>query len=83
MVRREGLRRQFRAVELIAPRPLLLVAGRDAVTAWMTVEAHQKAGGPKEICWGDGATHVDLYDKLVPEVAGRVAEFFGRTLTAS
>lgn len=73
----------FRAVDLIAPRPLLLVAGRDAVTAWMTVEAYQKAGGLKEIHWVDGASHVDLYDKRVPEVAGRVSEFFGRTLTSS
>ncbi|HEX8867955.1 MAG TPA: alpha/beta hydrolase, partial [Lentzea sp.] len=46
----------FRAVDLIAPRPVLFVAGRDAVTSWMTVEAFQKASGPKEIHWIEGAS---------------------------
>ncbi|MGW6932175.1 alpha/beta hydrolase [Lentzea sp. NPDC054927] len=70
----------FRAVDLIAPRPLLLVAGSEAVTSWMSVEAFQKAGGPKEFHWVEGATHVDLYDKFVPQVAERVSEFFGKNL---
>jgi len=70
----------FRAVDLIAPRPLLLVAGRDAVTSWMSVEAYQKAGGPKEFHWVDGATHVDLYDRYVPQVVERVTEFFAKNL---
>ncbi|MEU3641995.1 alpha/beta hydrolase [Lentzea sp. NPDC034063] len=70
----------FRAVDLIAPRPLLLVAGREAVTSWMSVEAYQKAGGPKEFHWVDGATHVDLYDRYVPQVVERVTEFFAKNL---
>jgi fermentation-respiration switch protein FrsA (DUF1100 family) len=53
----------FHAVELIASRPLLMIAGRNAVTAWMSVEAFQKARGPKEFTWIDDATHVDLYDR--------------------
>ena len=53
----------FRAVDLIAPRPLLMIVGREAVTAWMTVEAYQKAVGPKELLWIEGASHNDLYDK--------------------
>ncbi|GAA1646210.1 hypothetical protein GCM10009744_41500 [Kribbella alba] len=62
----------FRAVDLIAPRPLLMIVGREAVTSWMSVEAFQKAGGPKELVWIDGATHNDTYDKdeyVAPAVA--------------
>ena len=70
----------FRAVDLIAPRPLLLVVGQEAVTAWMSVEAYQKAGGPKEIHWVPGAGHVDLYDRFVPQVVERVTEFFAANL---
>ncbi|MET8787121.1 alpha/beta hydrolase [Streptomyces sp. NPDC004589] len=53
----------FTAVPLIGGRPLLMIAGTRAVTAWMSIEAFQLATGPKEMCWVDGAGHVDLYDK--------------------
>ncbi|MFJ2831769.1 alpha/beta hydrolase [Streptomyces sp. NPDC087263] len=53
----------FRFVELIAPRPLLMAVGREAVTSRMSVEAFPSACGPKELHWIDGASHVDLYDK--------------------
>jgi uncharacterized protein len=68
----------FRAVDLIAPRPLLMVVGDAAVTSWMAVEAFQKARGPKELHWIEGASHVDLYDKdqyVAPAVA-KLTEFF-------
>ncbi|MET9632135.1 alpha/beta hydrolase [Lentzea sp. NPDC006480] len=70
----------FRTVDLITPRPVLFVVGRDAVTSWMTVEAYQKAAGPKEVHWIEGAGHVDLYDRYVPRVVERVTEFFGKNL---
>jgi fermentation-respiration switch protein FrsA (DUF1100 family) len=75
----------FYAVELIAPRPLLLIAGRNAVTSWMSVEAFQKATGPKELHWIEGASHVDLYDKdeyVTPAVA-KLADFFKQSLTVT
>ncbi|MET7573673.1 alpha/beta hydrolase [Streptomyces sp. NPDC005492] len=53
----------FASLSLLAPRPLLLIAGRAAVTSWMSVAAFQKAYGAKELAWIEGATHVDLYDK--------------------
>jgi len=70
----------FRAVDLIAPRPLLMIVGRDAVTSWMSVEAFQKASGPKDLHWIEGATHNDLYDKdefVTPAVAKLAAFFTG------
>ncbi|WP_307530891.1 alpha/beta hydrolase [Streptomyces umbrinus] len=66
----------FGFVDLIAPRPLLMIVGREAVTSWMSVEAFQKARGPKELHWIEGARHVDLYDKdeyvtpAITELAG-------------
>jgi fermentation-respiration switch protein FrsA (DUF1100 family) len=53
----------YRFVDLIAPRPILLIVGTEAVTSWMAVETYQNAQGPKELHWIEGASHVDLYDK--------------------
>ncbi|MGW6605046.1 alpha/beta hydrolase [Streptomyces sp. NPDC055036] len=68
----------FRFVGLIAPRPLLLIVGREAVTSWMSVEAFQNARGPKELHWVDGASHVDLYDKepCVGPAVTKLTDFF-------
>ena len=72
----------FAAVPLIGQRPLLMVVGDRAVTSWMSVEAFQKAVGPKEIHWIEGASHVDLYDR--PEYAGpaveKLTEFYQKNL---
>ncbi len=54
----------FRFADLIAPRPLLMIAGSAADTLWMTEEAMETAKGPKELFMINGATHVDLYDKM-------------------
>jgi fermentation-respiration switch protein FrsA (DUF1100 family) len=68
----------FRFVDLIAPRPLLMVVGSEAVTSWMSVEAFQSARGPKELHWIDGAGHVDLYDKeqYVGPAVAQLTDFF-------
>lgn len=68
----------FHAIDLIAPRPLLMITGRAAVTSWMSVEAFQRATGPKELHWIDGASHVDLYDKpeFVSPAVTRLTAFF-------
>ncbi|MFC4244916.1 alpha/beta hydrolase [Gryllotalpicola reticulitermitis] len=75
----------FRFVELIAPRPLLMIIGTDAVTKHMGAEAFANAAEPKELMWIDGASHVDLYDK--PEYVGlaveRLTAFFTRELAPS
>ncbi|MCO5993363.1 alpha/beta hydrolase [Actinoallomurus rhizosphaericola] len=73
----------FAPVPLIGPRPLLMVVGTRAVTSWMSVEAFQRATGPKEIHWVDGASHVDLYDqrRYVDPVVERLAGFFAKNLS--
>ncbi|MEV8440435.1 alpha/beta hydrolase [Actinosynnema sp. NPDC051121] len=68
----------FHAVPLIAPRPLLQIVGSRAVTSWMAVEVHQRATGPKELHWIEGASHVDLYDRrqYVDPAVDKLADFF-------
>ena len=72
----------FALVPLIGQRPLLMIAGTRAVTSWMSVEAFQKAVGPKELHWIDGASHVDLYDKeqYVGPATEKLAAFFTENL---
>jgi fermentation-respiration switch protein FrsA (DUF1100 family) len=67
----------YAAVPLIA-RPLLMIVGRDAVTSWMSVEAFQRATGPKRMHWIEGASHVDLYDKYAGEAVEQLADFYFR-----
>jgi fermentation-respiration switch protein FrsA (DUF1100 family) len=68
----------FRFVHLIAPRPLLVIVGREAVTSWMSAEVFQNARTPKELHWIDGASHVDLYDKepYVGLAVEKLTDFF-------
>ncbi|MGW3108864.1 alpha/beta hydrolase [Streptomyces sp. NPDC001100] len=72
----------FASVALIAPRPVLLIAGRAAVTSWMSVEAFQKASGAKELAWIEGASHVDLYDRdeYVTPAVEKLSGFFAAGL---
>jgi fermentation-respiration switch protein FrsA (DUF1100 family) len=73
----------FTAVPLIGPRPVLQIIGERAVTAWMAVEAHQRATGPKEIHWIKDASHVDLYDKkqYIDPAVDKLTDFFTTHLT--
>jgi hypothetical protein len=72
----------FALIPLIGQRPLLMIAGTRAVTSWMSIEAFQKATGPKELDWIDGASHVDLYDReqYVGPTVEKLARFFGDNL---
>ena len=72
----------FDLIHLISPRPLLMIAGTEAATAYLSQEAIEKAREPKELFWIDGATHVDLYDKeeYVPTVVAKLADFFAAQL---
>ncbi|CAM1508593.1 Fc.00g054410.m01.CDS01 [Cosmosporella sp. VM-42] len=47
---------------MISPRPLLMIAGSDAETAYMSRVGIEKAREPKELFIIEGRTHVDLYD---------------------
>lgn len=70
-------------IRLISPRPLLMIAGTEADTAYFSREAIEKANEPKELFWIDGASHIDLYDKeeYVPTAVAKLADFFHHHLT--
>ncbi|MFG2045516.1 alpha/beta hydrolase [Dactylosporangium sp. NPDC048998] len=72
----------FSPIPMIGQRPAMIIAGRRAVTSWMSVEAFQRLIGPKSFHWIEGASHNDLYDKL--EYVGPAIElltgFFGKNL---
>ncbi|NEA32921.1 alpha/beta hydrolase [Streptomyces sp. SID13031] len=74
----------FRFIDLIAPRPLLMILGREAITSWMATEAFAQASDPKQLFWIDGASHVALYDedKYVSPAITKLTEFFHQHLTA-
>ena len=53
----------YALINLIAPRPLLMIVGTEADTAHFSREAIDSFAGPKELYWIRGATHIDLYDR--------------------
>jgi fermentation-respiration switch protein FrsA (DUF1100 family) len=75
----------FRFIHLIAPRPLLMVLGSEAVTRHMGTEAFADAQEPKRLHWIEGASHVDLYDKreYVDPAVAELSAFFDKELGRS
>ncbi|QLJ01666.1 alpha/beta hydrolase [Streptomyces sp. NEAU-sy36] len=72
----------FADVAKIAPRPLLMIAGTEAVTRGFSEKAVADSPGNAELFLVEGATHVDLYDRdqyVAPAVA-KLVEFFGKHL---
>lgn len=53
----------FAQIETISPRPILMIVGERAVSAYFSEEAYAKATEPKELFVVPGASHVDLYDR--------------------
>ncbi|MDF0544279.1 alpha/beta hydrolase [Sphingobium sp. H39-3-25] len=64
--------------------PLLMIAGSDADTLYMTEDAFSKASGTtdKELFIIDGAKHIETYwvPKYVDAAIGKLVPFFDRTL---
>ncbi len=65
-------------VHLLAPTPLLLIAGSQAETLQQSEAAYQKAGEPKELFLIDGGTHFDFYDQpeYVEPAVAKIDSFF-------
>lgn len=74
--------RPFDNLDLIAPRPLLFVAGSEAESRYFSEDAYEMASEPKELHIVPSATHVDLYDKtdLIPW--DKLTSFFDKHLAA-
>lgn len=72
----------FAQIDLIAPRPVLFVAGEKAYSRYFSEDAFLAAEDPKELYSVPNAGHTDLYDnpKLIPFDV--MAKFFENTLKA-
>lgn len=76
---------QFRAyadVDMVDPRPLLMVAGTTAMTLPISQDAVARAGASAELFEIEGASHVDLYDKepYVTQAVEKLTDFFTANL---
>jgi fermentation-respiration switch protein FrsA (DUF1100 family) len=65
-------------IHLLAPTPLLLIAGTRAETLQQSQAAYEKAQEPKELVVIDGGTHFDFYDKpdYVDPAVAKIDSFF-------
>lgn len=65
-------------------QPLLMIAGSNADTFYMTEQCYSKATGTqnKELFLIPGATHIKTYyvPEYVNQAVGKLTEFFGKNL---
>ncbi|OQP60043.1 hypothetical protein A3860_35320 [Niastella vici] len=70
-------------IEMISPRPIMLVAGEKAHSRYYSEDAYKMAAEPKELVIVPGATHCDLYDKVNLIPFDKLEAFFNKYLKAS
>ncbi len=74
--------RPFDHLDMISPRPVLLVAGENAHSRFFSEQAFERAADPKELFIVPGAGHVDLYDKVDLIPWDKLQAFFNEHLSA-
>jgi uncharacterized protein len=67
-------------VEMISPRPILLIAGENAHSRYYSEDVYKLAAEPKQLLIVPGADHVDLYDRLDKIPFDELTEFFNKNL---
>jgi fermentation-respiration switch protein FrsA (DUF1100 family) len=67
-------------IELIAPRPIMLVHGANAHSRYYSEDVHKAASDPKDLVIVPDVDHVDLYDDLKKIPFDRLDIFFKRSL---
>lgn len=67
-------------IEMIAPRPIMLVAGAKAHSRYYSQDVYKAASNPKELVIVPDADHVDLYDDLKKIPFDRLEAFFKNSL---
>ena len=67
-------------IEMISPRPILLVAGENAHSRYYSEDVYKIALDPKELLIVPGADHVDLYDRVNLIPFDRLQSFFDQHL---
>jgi fermentation-respiration switch protein FrsA (DUF1100 family) len=67
-------------IQMISPRPILLVAGEKAHSRYYSEDLYKMASEPKELVIVPGADHVDLYDRLDKIPFDKLTSFFIQNL---
>ncbi|CAG9983062.1 unnamed protein product [Clonostachys byssicola] len=73
----------FNDLNLISPRPLLIVSGTKSHSREFSENAYEAASEPKELYWVPNAGHVDLYDRVDLIPFSKFIDFFRRGLAKS
>jgi uncharacterized protein len=63
-------------LDMISPRPILLVAGAKAHSRYYSEDVYKMAAEPKELLIVPGADHVDLYDQMDKIPFDKLTAFF-------
>ncbi|TFL14385.1 alpha/beta hydrolase [Pusillimonas caeni] len=67
-------------IEMISPRPILLVAGENAHSRYYSEDVYKAASDPKELLIVPDADHVDLYDQMDKIPFDKLTSFFKQHL---
>jgi uncharacterized protein len=67
-------------IEMISPRPILLVAGENAHSRYYSEDVAKVASDPKELVIVPNADHVDLYDQIDKIPFDKLTSFFDQNL---
>lgn len=71
------------SIDLIAPRPILLVAGANAHSRYYSEDVYKAASSSKQLLIVPDADHVDLYDRLDKIPFNKITAFFQGALKAA
>jgi len=71
----------LRWVSDISPRPILLVTGDQAHSAWFSEKVFEQAADPKELVVVPGARHIDFYDRTDVIPFDQLEAFFAEHLS--
>lgn len=67
-------------IEMISPRPILLIAGENAHSRYYSEDVFKAASDPKELVIVPDADHVDLYDQMDKIPFDKLTAFFQKNL---
>lgn len=67
-------------IKEVSPRPILLIAGENAHSRYMSEDIYKAAAEPKELLIVPNAVHVDLYDKVDIIPFDKLDDFFRTNL---
>ncbi len=70
-------------IKEVSPRPILIIAGENAHSRYMSEDIYKAAAEPKELMIIPGAVHVDLYDRIAVIPFDKLEMFFRENLNST